>query len=100
MLKRPSTWILLGRTRVTATSRSVAPISRPTPDPKASSLRKSLVMGKSRGIRLVAPRGVVPAQDVDGGRVTGWHILDLRGHRPRHVRKLSVGQSHPRRGAD
>src|ERR1035437_2195128 len=101
MVKRPNTWILLGRTRVTATSRSVAPISRPTPEPKASSLRKSLEMGKSRGMAwLVAPRGVVPAQDVDGGRVTGRHVLDQSRHRPLHIRKLPVGQPHPRRRAD
>src|ERR1035437_6638421 len=96
MVKRPNTWILLGRTRVTATSRSVAPISRPTPEPKASSLRKSLEVGKSSGMWLVAPRGVVPAQDVDGGRVTGGHILDLGRHGPLHVRKQPVGQPHPR----
>src|ERR1017187_2602126 len=89
MVKRPNTWILLGRTRVTATSRSVTPISRPTPEPKASSFRKSLVMGKSSGmVWLVAPRGVVPPQDVDRGSVTGRHVLDLRRHRPLHVRKL------------
>src|ERR1019366_699147 len=100
MVKRPSTWILLGRTRVTATSRSVAPISRPTPEPKASSLRKSLERGKTRGMGLVAPRGVVPAQDVDGGRkMAGKHITDLRRHGPSHVRKLPVGQPHARRGA-
>src|ERR1035437_9989830 len=100
MVRRPNTWTLLGRTRVTAISRSVAPISRPTPEPKASSFLKSLEMGKSRGMWLVAPRGVVPAQDVYGGRVTaGQHITDLRRHRPLHVRKLPVGQSHPRRGA-
>src|ERR1035437_9794978 len=98
MVKRPSTWTLLGRTRVTATSRLVAPISRPTPEPKASSFRKSLEMGKSRGMRLVAPRGVVPAQDVYGGRVTaGEHITDLRRHGPLHIRKMPLGQPHPRR---
>src|ERR1022692_1991480 len=50
MVTRPSTWILLGRTRVTATSRSLEPISRPTPEPKARSFRKSLAMGKARGM--------------------------------------------------
>src|ERR1035438_2437674 len=101
MLKRPSTWILLGRTRVTATSRSVAPISRPTPEPKAINFRRSLKMPEAWGIvRLVAPRGVVPAQDVDGGRVTARHVFDQGGHGPLHVRKLAVGQPRTRRGAD
>src|ERR1035437_8809828 len=49
-MRRPSTWILLGRTRVTTTSRSLEPISRPTPEPKASSFRKSLAMARSRGM--------------------------------------------------
>src|ERR1035438_10140431 len=50
MVTRPSTWILLGRTRVTATSRSLEPISRPTPEPKARSFRKSPAMGRARGM--------------------------------------------------
>src|SRR5664279_5052402 len=101
MFRRPNTWILLGRTRVTAISRSVAPISRPTPEPKANSFRKSWERAKSSGmVWLVAPRGVVPPQDMDRGSVTGRHVLDLRRHRPLHVRKLPVGQAHPRRRAD
>src|SRR5260370_31342643 len=100
MVRRPSTWILLGRTRVTATSRSVAPISRPTPEPKASNFRKSLAIAKSRGMAwLVAPRSVVPAQDVDGRSVVWRHVLDLRRHGPLHVGKLPVGQPHTRCGA-
>src|ERR1035437_3169443 len=68
MVKRPNTWILLGRTRVTATSRSVAPISRPTPEPKASSLRKSLEVGKSSGMWEGSPGGVGQR----GGGGGGW----------------------------
>src|SRR3954454_2177538 len=101
MVRRPSTWILLGRTRVTAISRSLAPISTPTPEPKASSFRKSLEMAKSRGmVWLVTPRGVVPAQEVDGGREIGGHVLDLRCHGPLHVGELPVGQPDARGGAD
>src|ERR1035438_3922990 len=56
LVTRPSTWILLGRTRVTATSRSLEPISRPTPEPKARSFRKSLAMGKARGMAWLGLR--------------------------------------------
>src|SRR6266545_2630630 len=91
----------VGRTRAAATSRSLRPISRPTPEPKASSLRKSLEMESSRAMAgSVAPRRVVPAQNVDGAIETGGHVLDLRGDRAFQIGELTVGQLYARGGAD
>ena len=39
-----------GRTRAATTSRLVAPISMPTPEPNASSLRRSAEMGRATGM--------------------------------------------------
>src|SRR5215469_12844190 len=90
MVVRPSTWMRDARTLAAATSRSVAPISMPTPDPKAISLRRSLVRELAPGIRSVAPRRIVPAQDVDRSVVSWRHILHLRGHGPLQVGKLAI----------
>src|ERR1035441_6542452 len=74
-MRRPSTWILLGGTRVTTTSRSLAPISRPTPEPKASSLRRSLAMGRSRGMAWLGLRPCdVLLEDNPSRKETGMRI--------------------------
>src|SRR5271157_3599001 len=100
IVTRPSTRIRVGRTRAVATSRSVAPISMPTPEPNASSLRRSLEMGIWKAMAgSIAPSRVVPPQDVDGGIVSHRHVLHLRPYRAPEVRELSVGQPQPRRGA-
>src|SRR6516164_233729 len=89
-----------GRTRVTATSRSLAPISMPTPEPKARSLRKSLEVSSRGMCWSVAPRRVVPAQNMDRAIEAERHVLHLAGDGALHVRELSVGQPHARGGAD
>src|ERR1035441_4946810 len=100
IITRPSTRIPVGRTRTAATSRSVAPISMPTPEPNASNLRRSLEMGIWKGMAgSIAPSRVVPPQDVDGGIVSHRHVLHLRPYRAPEVRKLSVVEPQPRRGA-
>src|ERR1035441_9745915 len=100
IITRPSTRIPVGRTRRAATSRSVAPISMPTPEPNASNLRRSLEMGIWKGMAgSIAPSRVVPPQDVDGGIVSHRHVLHLRPYRAPEVRELSVVEPQPRRGA-
>src|SRR3974390_491295 len=89
-----------GRTRATATSRSLVPISTPTPEPKARSLRKSLEVSSRAMCRSVAPRRVVPAQNMDRTVETGGHVLHLAGDGALHVGELPVGQPHARGGAD
>src|ERR1700730_7683597 len=94
-----------GRTRAATTSRCATPISMPTPEPNASSLRTSAAMGMF-AIEVfagmpgsVAPGGVVPPQNVDLGIVSGGHVLHLRGHRAPEVRELTIRQHHLSRGA-
>src|SRR5471030_1518451 len=105
-LSRPSTRMREGRTRAATISRSAAPISMPTPEPNASSLRRSWEIGISKGMPgLIAPAGaaessVVPPQDVDRRIVAVRHVFHLRRHRPLEVRKLTVGKQHARGGAN
>src|SRR5207247_9539476 len=103
MVSRPVTWIPLGRTRATTTSRFVAPISMPTPEPNITSLRRSFEMGSSvvmpGSIAPGAKSRVVPAQNVNRGIESGRHVLHLRRHRALQVRKLAVRGTHPRRRA-
>src|ERR1035437_2311182 len=100
MVARPSTRILVGRTGAAATSRSVAPISMPTPEPNASSLRRSLEMGIWKGMAgAIAPSRVVPPQDVGRGIVSHRQVPHLRPHRAPEGREVSVVEPQPRRGA-
>src|SRR5690348_10357231 len=89
----------VGRTRVATTSRSRAPISIPTPEPNARSLRKSLESSNAMG-GSVAPRRVVPAQDMNRAIVTLRHVLHLLRDRAFGIGKLPVGEADPRGGAD
>src|SRR5579871_2099923 len=83
-----------GRTRAATTSRSVPAISRPTPEPKASSLRTSLGMEVETGMPgLIAPSHVVPAQNMNRRIVSRGHEFHLRGHGALQVGKLAIGEA-------
>src|SRR5262249_25051383 len=100
IVRRPTTRTRAKRTCAAATSRSFAPISIPTPDPLASSLRKS------RGMEVwvampgsVAPGRIVPAEDVHRRLHPLPHEFHLRRDRALQIGKLPIGQPQLRRRA-
>src|SRR5438105_7880245 len=88
MVVLPRTSMPLGRMRTTVTSRLRSPTSIPTPEPKARNLFMSA--------DLWGPGILVPAQDLNGGVVTGGHKLHRGGGAAAEVGKLIVGQAHSR----
>src|SRR5437899_11232598 len=106
MARRPTTSILLGRTRAATTSSAVAPISMPMPEPKVRSLRRSFVMRRSlgwgiwRGIESVAPGRIEPAEDVQGRLGVRLGILDLSGDGALEVGEAAVGEAQTGGGAE
>src|SRR5579863_8342774 len=91
MVVDPKTATPLGRRRTAVTSRSLSPISTPTPDPKAIYFLKSAELGN--------PGIVIPAQSLQGDVVVGLEDHG-GGNGTAHVGKLAVGQQDARRGTE
>src|SRR6266852_1791907 len=92
MVVAPKTSMPWGRTRAAVTSRFCAPISMPTPEPKAAYFLRSATL---RG-----PGIVIPAQHIDPGAVVRPPETDRRGHNAPQVRELAIGKADPCRGAE
>ena len=92
MVVAPTTSMPLGRTRAAVTSRFCAPISMPTPEPKAAYFLRS--------VTLRGPGIVIPAQHIDPGAVVRPPETYRRGHNPPQVRELAIGQADARGGAE
>src|ERR1017187_10021732 len=94
--RRPSTRMRPGRTRAATTSRSLPPISIPTPEPNCISFRRSLGIAISSGMAgSIAPSRAVPPQDVNGIEARG-HVLYLRRQRASKIGEPPIGE--PRAG--